>query len=74
MERKIGNKMMYINVIVMRLRNLFFIVLMFFAVFQVMGSEKQVDTTELKKGDKCPEFVFKDARGKEHTLSELKGK
>lgn len=73
-ERKIGSKIMYLNVIEMRLKNLFFIVLMFFAVFQVMGSEKQVDTAELKKGDKCPEFVFKDAGKKEHTLREFKGK
>ena len=41
---------------------------------QVVKAGNGVDTTELKKGDKCPEFVFKDAQGKEHSLSELKGK
>lgn len=32
------------------------------------------DTAELKAGDRCPKFVFKDAEGKEHTLQEFKGK
>ena len=43
MERKIGNKMMYINVIVMRLRNLFFIVLMFEGTFNdsIFDPEKE---------------------------------
>lgn len=65
---------MYEIVIIMRLKSLWFVVFMFLAVFQVMGAAKQADTTALKKGDKCPEFVFKDAQGKDHRLSELKGK
>lgn len=58
----------------MRFKRLFVIVFLLFTVSRFAEAVNSTDSTELKKGDKCPEFVFKDAQGKEHTLSELKGK
>lgn len=58
----------------MRLEKLLVIVFLLFAVSCVAGASNLVDTTELKVGDRCPGFVFKDARGQERTLQEFKGK
>ncbi|WP_018338878.1 TlpA family protein disulfide reductase [Butyricimonas synergistica] len=50
------------------------VIFLLFAISRVAEAGNRADTTELKKGDKCPEFVFKDAGKKDHTLREFKGK
>lgn len=37
-------------------------------------SQEVNDTKVLKKGDRCPAFVFKDVEGREVTLEQFKGK
>ena len=58
----------------MILKKLFLVVSLWLVVFGTLEVAGQADTTVLKVGDRCPEFVFKDAEGKEHTLAEFKGK
>ena len=50
------------------------VIFLLFAVSRVAEAGNRADTTELKKGDKSQEFVFKGAEGKEHTLREFRGK
>lgn len=38
------------------------------------GEGAMKDTTKLKSGQKCPDFVFRDSAGKDVALSQFKGK
>ena len=58
----------------MRSKNVWFVIWLLLVIPVWCGATGIVDTTELKVGNKCPDFVFKDVHGKEHFLREFKGK
>lgn len=54
------------------MRKLLLIMCMLFPLLG--GGEELSKVKTLKKGDRCPEFVFKDTTGKEVSLKQFKGK
>lgn len=58
----------------MKLVKSFLIVLSCFTAWNATGAVDRADTTVLKTGDRCPNFVFRDTDGQERSLKEFKGK